>query len=426
MIKKVGTLGAAAIVSGSAIFALITGGGTAHAAGTPLQVTLGTQVQGDGSSATWSGTGDPVLTVGTGTSTTGAYITLNNIGIDVPSTEPTFTTDNYAAGSPRWVIQLSNGHSLWGYPPNSNLNGSDFAWAVDNGSTYTSYSDAVTAAEGGSTGVTVKLAQIIADGDQAPGTADTITNVSYDGRTIGAGTVTVLAPATQNATVGAAYSLQVQGSTTSSDPNLTYSSSVLPAGLTLDSSTGLISGTPTEAGQFAVTVSAEDAYGDKSADENFVLDVASNTVVTTVQAGPGYIKNAGTGLCLDVTNGVWAVGTGLQEYTCGASWGGVKGANQQLELRGTLANGQTTGHLEAIQPNGTVWYVVSSGTSGSALELSATPATVVKVGPYYYFPQQTGSNGNLVMDVKGGLHANNTPVIVYGYHAGVTQQWSLP
>ncbi len=96
-----------------------------------------------------------------------------------PGIEPSFTTDNYAAGSPRWVIELSNGKSLWGYPPNAHLNGTGFGWTVDNGNTYTSYAAAVSAA---GAGATVTSAFIVADGDQAAGTHDTLTNVQYGGQ----------------------------------------------------------------------------------------------------------------------------------------------------------------------------------------------------------------------------------------------------
>ncbi|SDI97257.1 pre-peptidase C-terminal domain-containing protein [Actinokineospora alba] len=71
-------------------------------------------------------------------------------------------------------------------------------------------------------------------------------------------TVTVTNPGNQTSTVGTAASLQIQAS--DSDPNqtLTYSATGLPAGLTINSSTGLISGTPTTAATSSVTVTVKD------------------------------------------------------------------------------------------------------------------------------------------------------------------------
>ncbi|WP_208036415.1 M4 family metallopeptidase [Streptomyces cyanogenus] len=72
--------------------------------------------------------------------------------------------------------------------------------------------------------------------------------------------VTVTNPGSQSSTVGTAVSLQIQASSTNSGA-LTYSASGLPAGLSINSSTGLITGTPTTAGTSSTTVTVKDPTG---------------------------------------------------------------------------------------------------------------------------------------------------------------------
>ena len=74
-------------------------------------------------------------------------------------------------------------------------------------------------------------------------------------------TVTVTNPGAQTSKVGTAASLQIQASDSASGQTLTYSAAGLPAGLSVNSSTGLISGTPTTAGTSTVTVTAKDTTG---------------------------------------------------------------------------------------------------------------------------------------------------------------------
>ena len=75
----------------------------------------------------------------------------------------------------------------------------------------------------------------------------------------GGNTVSVTNPGSQSSTVGTAVSLQISGSD-SGGASLTYSASGLPAGLSISSS-GLISGTPTTANTYSVTVTAQDSTG---------------------------------------------------------------------------------------------------------------------------------------------------------------------
>jgi O-glycosyl hydrolase len=77
----------------------------------------------------------------------------------------------------------------------------------------------------------------------------------------GGNTVTVTNPGNQSGSVGAAASLQIRASDSAAGQTLTYGATGLPAGLSINSSSGLISGTPTTAGTSAVTVSTTDTTG---------------------------------------------------------------------------------------------------------------------------------------------------------------------
>jgi len=94
--------------------------------------------------------------------------------------------------------------------------------------------------------------------------------------------VTVTDPGAQRSVVGHGVSLQVRGSD-SGGSHLSYSASGLPSGLSIDTSTGMVSGVPSAAGAFTVTVAAQDG---------FVNSAATSFPWTVIKPGPPRLSGA--------------------------------------------------------------------------------------------------------------------------------------
>jgi hypothetical protein len=108
--------------------------------------------------------------------------------------------------------------------------------------------------------------------------SQTVTATDTNDSTLtGSGTVSVVTeivsvsnPGNQSATVGTTVSLQIQASD-SGGATLTYSATGLPPGLSINSATGVISGTPTNTGTYSVTVTA--STGTASGSTSFIWTV---------------------------------------------------------------------------------------------------------------------------------------------------------
>ncbi|MGW4562335.1 putative Ig domain-containing protein [Streptomyces sp. NPDC004561] len=106
----------------------------------------------------------------------------------------------------------------------------------------------------------------------------------------GGNTVSVTNPGSQSTTTGGSVSLQIHASD-SAGAALTYSASGLPTGLSVNSSTGLISGTASTAGTYQVTVTATDSTGASGA-TSFTWTVGSGggggCTSSQLLANPGF------------------------------------------------------------------------------------------------------------------------------------------
>ena len=139
------------------------------------------------------------------------------------------------------------------------------------------------------------------DGPTGIGTPDGISGLTSGSTS--SNTVTVTNPGAKTGTVGTAASLQISATDSASGQTLTYSATGLPAGLSISSS-GLISGTPTTAGTYSVTVTATDTTGAAgSASFTWTISAASGGCTAAQLLGnPGF--ETGTASPWTATSGV--------------------------------------------------------------------------------------------------------------------------
>ncbi|WP_407638943.1 putative Ig domain-containing protein [Actinacidiphila yeochonensis] len=130
------------------------------------------------------------------------------------------------------------------------------------------------------------------DGPTGLGTPNGTAAFTSGSGSTGGNTVTVTNPGSRSTATGTAVSLQVSASDSASGQSLAYSASGLPAGLSISSS-GLISGTPTTAGTYSVTVTATDGTG-ASGSASFTWTVTGSgggtggCTASQVIANPGF------------------------------------------------------------------------------------------------------------------------------------------
>ena len=113
--------------------------------------------------------------------------------------------------------------------------------------------------------------------------------------------MTVTNPGNQSSVRGSQIGLQIKA-TDSVASTLTYQAAGLPAGLTINASTGLILGTPTIAGSYAVTITAIDTAGVKGT-ASFTWTITTTGAATIVTfTNPGNQSTAkGTPVTLALT-----------------------------------------------------------------------------------------------------------------------------
>lgn len=238
------------------------------------------------------------------------------------------------------------------------------------------------------------------------------------------------------APAGAPVDLHSSVTPVTSYQGLTWTASGLPTGLTMNASTGAITGTPDTPGSYTAKETATSPDGTSGSDYFAVTITPAATYKATVNGSAGLIRNAYSGKYLNVMANTYAAGSKI------AQWDSSGKSHERFEIinvEGTSGGKVVSeaGYLEAISPSGAKFYVVPDGTgqlrlgqrvpaSPDLAGIAASPEAMLKYGSYYTFLNDWNGDSADVMDDSGSGTANGTPVIAYPDNGGKNQQWSLP
>ncbi|HNX04932.1 MAG TPA: MBG domain-containing protein [Opitutales bacterium] len=164
----------------------------------------------------------------------------------------------------------------------------------------------------------------------------------------------VVASGEQVAQVGNGFSFQISATASPSPTN--YWASGLPSGLTVNATTGLISGTPTAAGSFNATIAASNAFGTGSA--SLKLTVAKGAQTITFSALPSTLT------------------FGVAPVTLSAS------SNSGLTVSYSVQSGPASISGNKLTINGAGQIEIVASQSGDANYLPASPVSqTVEIAP---------------------------------------------
>ena len=186
-------------------------------------------------------------------------------------------------------------------------------------------------------------------------------------------TVSVTAPANQTDVSGSSIApLPVSATDSSSTATLAYTDSgTLPPGLSINSSSGVISGTPTTSGVYSVTITATDSAS-YSGQANFTWTI-TNTVTVTPQANQSGV----TGTPVTLTNSATTSGSGGGATITSWSATGLP-ANVSINTStGTISGNPTTAGTSTV----VVTATDSAGFTGSTSFTWTLTNTVTVTAP---------------------------------------------
>jgi serine protease len=185
----------------------------------------------------------------------------------------------------------------------------------------------------------------------------------------GAGAVTIATPEAQVGIVGASVSLPIQAAGSTEGEQLTYAATGLPPGLTIDPSTGTISGTLRIAGTYTATVRATDAANDSST-ASFTW-----TVNRATSGGCQAAQLLGDADFEDGTAGPWSATPGVLHLPLGPARAG----SWEAWLGGYGYDHTDTLSQVVTLPAGCATYSLSFALQIATAESDATPEGTLQV-----------------------------------------------
>ena len=171
--------------------------------------------------------------------------------------------------------------------------------------------------------------------------------------------VTITTSSLPNGTVSAAYSTTLNASGGTAPYTWTLTTGSLPAGLTLNSSSGVIGGTPTTANTFSFSITAKDSLGSTSPAANLSITIVNPLTITTSSLPNGVVS-------VPYSQNLAATG-GTTPYTWTLATGSLP-AGLTLSSSGAIGGTPTT----AGSPSFTVTVKDSGGLTAGPQSLTIT------------------------------------------------------
>jgi len=347
-------------------------------------------------------------TVGSTSSDSPQTVTLENIG-NAPLTFPTLASGNNPTIAANFVLDSSTSCHM----PNFNSPAQSVAADASCGLAV-NFEPTTSGSISGSLNVT--------DNNLNAGSPNYATqSISLSGTGVAPPTITLSPTTLPTATTGTAYSQTISASGGTSPYAYSLSSGSLPNGLTLNSSSGVLSGTPTQAGVFSFTVTATDANS-YTGKQSYTLDVVNTLTATQVIASEVLTQNHAATPFTPVTG---SGGTAPLSYSIspalptGLSINSSTGAISGTPTVVSAATSYTVTVTDANSATATASFSLTVNTAVTATQAIASEALTQNHAATPFTPV-TGSGGTAPLSysispaLPAGLSINSSTGVITG------------